>query len=231
MAAGMKKARKQWLVLFDIDGTLLDTHGAGREAFVRGLARWSGVRDELADVSFAGNTDRNVLDQVAATRGWRLGPADIQRIFGFIAEELRQLLQDSPARAIAGAHDLLGRLTTAGAALGLVTGNIRVCAYLKLGSVGFDRFSASAASATTIPNGPDRSRGAGGRARGRHRPGDHRRLPGGRYAVRCRRRPGGRHAGHRRGHGGLRRGGIAGGGGAAGRGGFVRPGPVPAMDG
>ena len=140
MAAGMKKARKQWLVLFDIDGTLLDTHGAGREAFVRGLARWSGVRDELADVSFAGNTDRNVLDQVAATRGWRLGPADIQRIFGFIAEELRQLLQDSPARAIAGAHDLLGRLTTAGAALGLVTGNIRVCAYLKLGSVGFDRF-------------------------------------------------------------------------------------------
>jgi phosphoglycolate phosphatase-like HAD superfamily hydrolase len=128
------------MVLFDIDGTLLDTGGAGREAFIRGLERVTGQRDELAYVSFAGNTDRNVLDQVMAARGLRLGAEDIRRIFECIAEELQSLLRERPAREVAGAGAFLERLAAEGAALGLVTGNIRACAYLKLGSIGFDRF-------------------------------------------------------------------------------------------
>ena len=135
----MKKKEKK-LVLLDIDGTLLDTHGFGREAFIRGLERVTGERDELAYVSFAGNTDRNVLDQVMAARKLRLAEKDIRRIFACIAEELRERLRENPAQEIAGARAFLGRLAAEGAALGLVTGNIRECAYLKLGSVGFDRF-------------------------------------------------------------------------------------------
>ena len=136
----MNKARKRKMVLFDIDGTLLDTHGYGREAFIRGLARVTGERDELDYVSFAGNTDRNVLDQVMAHRKTRLGAEEIRRIFGCIAEELRDLLAANPGKEIAGAGAFLEHLAAEGLALGLVTGNIRACAYLKLGSVGFDRF-------------------------------------------------------------------------------------------
>lgn len=136
---GMKQ-RAQWMVLFDIDGTLVDTGGLGRMAFTRGLARVTGETDDLAYVSFAGNTDRNVLDQVMETRGRRLPEESIQRIFACIAEELRALLQKTPAREIAGAGTFVGRLAEEGAALGLVTGNIRECAFLKLGSVGLDRF-------------------------------------------------------------------------------------------
>ena len=132
--------KRQPTVLFDIDGTLLDTHGFGREAFIRGLAHVTGERDELAYVSFAGNTDRNVLDQVMAHRGLRLAEAEIRRIFARIAEELRELLQANPGKEIAGARRFLKHLAAEGTALGLVTGNIRACAYLKLGSVGFDRF-------------------------------------------------------------------------------------------
>lgn len=128
------------MALFDIDGTLLDTRGLGREAFIRGLARATGDRDELRYVSFAGNTDRNVLDQVMAARKLRLGEADVQRIFAFVAEELRELLRENPARAVAGADAFLARLAAEGVALGLVTGNIRACACLKLESVGFARF-------------------------------------------------------------------------------------------
>lgn len=134
------KPKQNKMVLFDIDGTLLDTHGFGREAFIRGLAQATGERDELAYVSFAGNTDRNVLDQVMAVRGVRLDEEDIRRIFAGIAAELRALLQANPAREVAGAGAFLARLAAEGAALGLVTGNIRACAYLKLGSVGLDRF-------------------------------------------------------------------------------------------
>ncbi len=132
--------KRQPTVLFDIDGTLLDTHGFGREAFIRGLAHVTGERDELAYVSFAGNTDRNMLDQVMAHRKLHLAEAEIRRIFARIAEELRDLLRANPGKEIAGARRLLMHLAAEGTALGLVTGNIRACAYLKLGSVGFDRY-------------------------------------------------------------------------------------------
>ena len=135
----MKKLKKK-VVLFDIDGTLLDTGGAGREAFIRGLARVTGVRDELAYVSFAGNTDRNVLDQVMRTRGLQLGEEETRRIFEEIALELRGLLRECPAREVAGAGRFVARLAEEGAAMGLVTGNIRECAFLKLGSVGLDSY-------------------------------------------------------------------------------------------
>lgn len=129
----------KWVVLFDIDGTLLDTGGLGREAFVRGLERVTGLPDDLPYVSFAGNTDRKVLEQVMAVRGMRFAEADIQRMFRCIAEELRVLLGANPAREVPGAGPFLEGLAATGAALGLVTGNIRETAYLKLGSVGFDR--------------------------------------------------------------------------------------------
>lgn len=135
----MKKVRNR-VVLFDIDGTLLDTGGAGREAFIRGLARVTGVRDELAYVSFAGNTDRNVLDAVMRTRGLQFGTEETQRIFREIALELRALLRECPAREVAGAGGFVARLAAEGAEMGLVTGNIRECAFLKLGSVGLDPY-------------------------------------------------------------------------------------------
>ena len=139
MRGPMKKVRKK-VMLFDIDGTLLDTGGAGRVAFIRGLARVTGVRDELKYVSFAGNTDRNVLDQVMRTRGVHFGPEETRRIFGEIALELRALLRECPAREVAGAGDFVARLAAEGAEMGLVTGNIRECAFLKLGSVGLDSY-------------------------------------------------------------------------------------------
>lgn len=136
----IQKPNPNKLVLFDIDGTLLDTHGLGREAFIRGLAQVTGRRDELEYVSFAGNTDRNVLEQVMGARGRRFSEPEIQTIFQVIATELQGLLQGRRARMIAGAGKLVSFLAGRGVALGLVTGNIRACAYLKLGSVGLDHF-------------------------------------------------------------------------------------------
>lgn len=126
------------MVLFDIDGTLLDTGGAGREAFARGLARATGQLDELEYVSFAGNTDRNVIEQVMTVRGLHLTEEEIRRIFRCMAEELRGLLVTAVTRQVPGSGAFVNRLAQMGARLGLVTGNIRACAYLKLASVGLD---------------------------------------------------------------------------------------------
>ena len=136
----MKTRPPPWMILFDIDGTLLDTGGLGCEAFRRGLARATGTADDLAYVSFAGNTDRNVLAHVMEVRGLRFDENVVRQIFACVAEELQTLLATGPAREIAGARQLVVTLAEAGAALGLVTGNIRACAYLKLGSIRLDGY-------------------------------------------------------------------------------------------
>ena len=128
------------LLLFDIDGTLLDTHGFGREAFIRGLERVTGEKDPLAYVSFAGNTDRNVLDQVMSRRQIVLSEEQISRIFDEIAIQLEELLKEAPTREVAGARAFLEHLDALGIQMGLVTGNCRSCAYLKLASLEMDSF-------------------------------------------------------------------------------------------
>lgn len=128
------------LVLFDIDGTLLDTHGAGRAAFCRGLQRVTGVEDALPYVSFAGNTDRRVLDEVAAHRGIAFTEAQRKAVFDAVAEELASALAETPGAAVPGAAELLAELSRRGARLGLVTGNIERGAHLKLASAGLDGF-------------------------------------------------------------------------------------------
>ena len=138
----MMTAASDILVLFDIDGTLLDTHGAGRSAFCRGLRRATGVEDDLPYVSFAGNTDRRVLDEVAAHRGTTFTGAQRKAVFDAVAEELAAALADAPGAAVPGAAALLAELARRGARLGLVTGNIERGAHLKLASAGLDGYFA-----------------------------------------------------------------------------------------
>ena len=128
------------LVLFDIDGTLLDTHGAGRAAFCRGLQHVTGVEDSLPYVSFAGNTDRRVLDEVAAHRDIAFTSAQRKAIFDAVAEELAAALAAAPGQPVEGAKVLLEALSLRGARLGLVTGNIERGAHLKLASAGLDGY-------------------------------------------------------------------------------------------
>lgn len=128
------------LVLFDIDGTLLDTHGAGRAAFCRGLQRVTGIEDSLPYVSFAGNTDRRVLDEVAAHRGIAFTEVQRKAVFNAVAEELAIALSDAPGQPVEGAKALLEALSLRGIRMGLVTGNIERGAHLKLASAGLDGF-------------------------------------------------------------------------------------------
>ena len=128
------------LVLFDIDGTLLDTHGAGRAAFCCGLQRVTGIEDSLPYVSFAGNTDRRVLDEVAAHRGIAFTEVQRKAVFNAVAEELVSALATAPGQPVEGAKALLEALSLRGARLGLVTGNIERGAHLKLASAGLDGF-------------------------------------------------------------------------------------------
>lgn len=76
------------LLLFDIDGTLVLTGGAGKRAMERAFAEEIGVEDAFAGVSMAGRTDRWLAEQALARHGLAATPA---RLAAFRARYLSRL--------------------------------------------------------------------------------------------------------------------------------------------
>jgi phosphoglycolate phosphatase len=132
------------LILFDIDGTLVDVRGAGRRAFGSALAEAYGVVDDLADVRFAGATDKGVLAQL---RGRHVLPEqDEPRFFRAMETHLAAALTAEPPLRCRGVDTALARVfaavdADAGAdvCLGFVTGNAMRCAFVKVEAAGIDR--------------------------------------------------------------------------------------------
>jgi len=121
------------VVLFDIDGTLLDMRGAGRKSFVRTLKTAFDWDDEIPYINFAGNTDLNVLQQVFDRRQRRLTDADKALFFSQLPIKLEQSAGQVQLILYPGVRQLLDRLSAdPQVILGLVTGNVETCARIKL---------------------------------------------------------------------------------------------------
>jgi phosphoglycolate phosphatase-like HAD superfamily hydrolase len=134
------------LVLFDIDGTLLGTDGAGRRAIHRALVDETGTAGPIEHYRFDGKTDPQIIGELLALAG-HAGATDracIDAVCRRYVEHLRAEL-DKPTQTttlMPGTRELLGALESheaAGRALvGLLTGNLAPGAALKLRSAGLD---------------------------------------------------------------------------------------------
>ncbi len=124
---------KPTILLFDIDGTLISTHGAGRRAFARAFDELTGPGDHL-DFSFAGMTDRGIARQGLAAAGIEPTEAMIDRVLDTYVGWLGETLQATPQYTVfTGVVDVLESLRDrAGVAVGLGTGNIERGARIKL---------------------------------------------------------------------------------------------------
>jgi len=121
------------VVLFDIDGTLLDMRGAGRKSFVRALKSVFGWDDDIRYIHFAGNTDLNVLHQVMEAHGRALTDDDRRRFFERMPVDLTQTAGEAELVIYPGVRELLEKLSAdPQVMLGLVTGNVEACARIKL---------------------------------------------------------------------------------------------------
>lgn len=129
------------VVLFDIDGTLLSLHGAGRRAFSRALERVFGWKDDIEYVNFAGATDWLVLQQIMERRGHGGTERDRRRFFKQLPRELAQTVIGATCSVHPGVPELLSEMAMRRhCRLGLVTGNIRACAYIKLKEASLDHY-------------------------------------------------------------------------------------------
>lgn len=141
------------VVLFDIDGTLLNAHGAGRRAMEAGFLAATGRA--LASFRFAGMTDPAIAREGLRAAGLLPdggpsgaldgGPsgdrihAQIQSVIAAYLERLpAQLLARAP-RVLPGVPERLDELSVhSGVAVGLGTGNVEAGARAKLRAAGLD---------------------------------------------------------------------------------------------
>lgn len=122
------------LILFDIDGTLIRTHGAGVAAFGRVFASEFGIQDAAVGVSFAGRTDPSIVREVFARHGIEASEVNFARFFSLYPHWLDHLLSRSRGEICAGVWNLIHRVgqIAPSVRMGLLTGNTRLGAEIKL---------------------------------------------------------------------------------------------------
>lgn len=130
------------LVLFDIDGTLLLSDGAGKRAIHRALGEVFGTVGPV-EYRFDGKTDRQIVRELMRMCGHADDHIDARmddvftRYLRYLDDELRD--PTHLPYALPGVHTLLDVLEEeSGVILGLLTGNLREGATAKLTSVGID---------------------------------------------------------------------------------------------
>jgi phosphoglycolate phosphatase len=129
-------------VLFDIDGTILVTGGAGGVAWQRAFEELHGVEADVAEHTDAGMTDPEIAAIIFREVIGREGSQEERsKAIGCYLKHLPDAVAESPGyRVMPGIEDLLPRLIEAGVLLGLVTGNIEAAAHIKLARARLNRF-------------------------------------------------------------------------------------------
>lgn len=142
------------LVLFDIDGTLLWTDGAGRRAIHRALLDEHGTAGPIDTYRFDGKTDPQIVRELLSEAGIP-APLITERfgaVWGRYLKNLEsELVRDRTAtRLLAGVRELLAALEAperdGHVLVGLLTGNLASGAALKLRAAGLapERFAVGA---------------------------------------------------------------------------------------
>jgi phosphoglycolate phosphatase-like HAD superfamily hydrolase len=121
------------LLLFDIDGTLVSTGGAGVRALKVVIEKRYGTRDDLHDVEIAGRTDSGIASSIL--QKYKVDPTPMN-IDGFLDEYvalLPEMLATTDGNVLPGICEILARMNgRTDRVLGLLTGNVKRGAELKL---------------------------------------------------------------------------------------------------
>ena len=135
------------LVLFDIDGTLISTGGAGMKAFYRALRDIFDIDGERPVLRPDGKTDPLIAKELLASFGLedQWSEKIQEELFSFylshLQDELRRAKEEGMIRVLPGVLDLLETLSEQpDFCVGLVTGNLEKGAHIKLDWAELNRY-------------------------------------------------------------------------------------------
>jgi phosphoglycolate phosphatase len=133
---------KRIAALFDIDGTLIITGGAGAAAWRLAFDELYGIPADIGEFTDTGMTDPDVgFRTFAAVLGREPTRAELNKVMERRLHYLYQTVAESPDyRVLAGVKELLPQMLERGYLLGLVTGNVEAAAHIKLARSGLNRF-------------------------------------------------------------------------------------------
>lgn len=124
------------LLLFDIDGTILGSGGAGIRALEAAAQEVFGTTD-LHDIEIAGRTDAAIVRQLYGRIGREPEPEEFARFYDLYLTHLAHFLPITEGTLLPGIFDLLDELRSRPhCVLALLTGNLERGARLKLSHYG-----------------------------------------------------------------------------------------------
>ena len=135
---------KRRAILFDIDGTLIVSGGAGATSWRRAFDELYGIPADIGEFSDIGLTDPEVATKTfAGVLHRQPSPEEYQKLLGCRLKHLRDAVAESEGyRVLPGVEAALARLITDGYLLGLVTGNTEAAGHIKLHRAGLNRYFA-----------------------------------------------------------------------------------------
>ena len=132
----------QRVILFDIDGTLVETGGAGGESWRRAFAELYDVDADVKLFSEVGETDPAVGRRTfAGIFGREPEPTEMARLMAVRLSHIRAAVAESSGYLVLpGVEKTLEQLAANGYLLGLTTGNVEAAGYAKLERGNLNRF-------------------------------------------------------------------------------------------
>jgi phosphoglycolate phosphatase-like HAD superfamily hydrolase len=129
-------------ILFDIDGTLITSGGAGAASWRMAFDELYGIPADIGEFTDTGMTDpdvgRKTFEAVMSREPDR---QEFTRLLERRLHYLHRAVEESDGyRVLPGADELLARLIDDGYLLGLVTGNVEAAAHIKLHRARLNRF-------------------------------------------------------------------------------------------
>ncbi|MEK6528279.1 MAG: HAD family hydrolase [Nitrospirota bacterium] len=128
------------LVLFDIDGTLLHTGGAGTRAMNMAFQGLFGIEQAFGRIPMAGKTDILIMKEGLEAHGFNNTDGNLSNMIDAYLKHL-EIEIDNPWKQLKpGIQEILNVLKETGIALGLLTGNLEKGARIKLEPFGLNKY-------------------------------------------------------------------------------------------
>ena len=127
------------ICLFDIDGTLITTGGAGKQAFLQTLQKAFDIEAGDPDVTFAGRTDRGIVTDFFNHLGISQNNRNWDRFTDVYLQLLPGCLESCAGKVLPGIKSFLEKIDRhPEIKLGLLTGNMAKGASIKLRHYGLE---------------------------------------------------------------------------------------------